>query len=86
MHFASVENKVQIFLFWLLQELGPWCAAATMHALLQQGTAAASTIDTSAAARAAAADAADDWLGLAAPPTMGLADAWCEPHTDSCAN
>ena len=64
------------------QELGPWCAAATLHTLLRQPSATGrgdqrATDPAAAAQEAAAVATAGDWLGLAPAPAMGLADSWC---------
>lgn len=55
-----------------LQELGPWCAAAALSALLQPST---RNMYISGKREQQGADA----LGLADAPPMGLADAWLLP-------
>ena len=51
------------------QELGPWCAAAALSAVLQPSV---RNMYTSGESRQQGADA----LGLPDAPPMGLADAW----------
>jgi len=55
------------------QELGPWCAAATLRSLLRQPSATGRNHRGSNPVAALT----DDWLDLAPAPAMGLADSWC---------
>ena len=56
------------------QELGPWCAAATLRSLLRQPSATGRNHQDNNPVAALT----DDWLDLAPAPAMGLADSWCD--------
>jgi hypothetical protein len=59
------------------QELGPWCAAAALSAVLQPSV---RNMYTSGDRRQQGADA----LGLPDAPPLGLADAWSAPLLAEC--